>query len=174
MKKGINLLRIIYLLLIVVIMVLSLMNCSKIVSDGYEGLVIQEQNDGTAVGSDLNGKPITLPEPKYKNWFFALLPGYIFCAAAFWFKKLFINVCGCIAAFFQCLFSGGSVLFVNLMEDMISTASCGIGRLITHREFTPIGCFVFALTIICFAFSILLTFIIRKDKIYGSQQNMVC
>ena len=97
MKKEINVLWIGFVLICILTIILSNLNCVKFVPKYFEGLPFDE-NDVT-YGFD--GKPLKLPEPTYYNAFGIVVGCSTLCIILTFFKKRFLNIAGNAVALFQ-------------------------------------------------------------------------
>lgn len=159
MKKGVNILWITFVVINILILILSLLNCVKYIPTHYEGLAIIEE--GLYAGFD---GPISLPEPSFQNlirivWFESAL-----CSILFLFKQKAVHVIGILLSFFQSICVIFYVQIVSLIEALFDDIGCAIGELHGKYELTPFG---FLLGILCFAsfiYSIVLTILYSKEK----------
>ena len=159
MKKCVNLLWAVFVLLNVFILFLSLLDCVKYIPTRYEGLPIM--GDGLYYGFD---GPITLPEPSYKNLFSQVWFGSIVCSVLFLFKKRVLHILGILVSLIQAISVVFYVPLVSFIEHELDEVSCSIGELHGKYELSAIGVVVGLLCLITFLYSIMLTTQYAKEK----------
>lgn len=160
MKKEINDLWIGFVLICILTIILSNLNCVKFVPKYFEGLPFDE-NDVT-YGFD--GKPLKLPEPTYYNAFGIVVGCSTLCIILTFFKKRFLNIAGNAVALFQML----SVCFLPSIRDYLEEIGrpygCAIGAVHGRYEAMPMCFIVGGLCIVVFAYSILITITYTRYK----------
>lgn len=159
MKKGVNLLWIIFVVINALILMISLLDCVKYIPTHYEGLAIME--DGLYAGFD---GPIALPEPSFRNLFRIVWFESALCSILFLLKPKVLHIIGIILSLFQSICVIFYVRIVSMIEVLFDDIGCAIGELHGKYELTSFGILLGFLCFASFIYSIILTILHSKDK----------